>query len=76
MSVAIGLYVVRMLDHRLPPILLAPDLQDLTSLQFVMAWIGASSAQRGPIWWAVIIGITILNPIPKKTSIRPVTRGS
>lgn len=53
-SVAIGLYVVRMFaitgfyhryfSHR--------TFKTSRAFQFVMAWIGASSAQRGPIWWA------------------------
>ena len=40
-------------DHRLlPPLLLAPHLPTSRAVQFVFALIGASSVQRGPLWWA------------------------
>ena len=53
-SVAVGLYIVRMFaitgfyhryfSHR--------TFKTSRAFQFIMAWVGASSAQRGPIWWA------------------------
>jgi stearoyl-CoA desaturase (delta-9 desaturase) len=53
-GVGLALYVVRMFaitgfyhryfSHR--------TFKTSRAFQFVMAWIGASSAQRGPLWWA------------------------
>ena len=38
--------------------------------QFALAWLGAASAQRGPLWWGLAItGYTIGTLIPERTSI-------
>ena len=44
--------------------------------QFCLAVLGASAAQRGPLWWATITAITTSTPTSRRTSTRRPRRAS
>jgi stearoyl-CoA desaturase (delta-9 desaturase) len=44
--------------------------------QFVLAWVGASSVQKGPLWWAGLTGCTTAGATRPGTSTRPSSAAS
>ena len=44
------------------------------SFQFVLAWLGCSALQKGPLWWAAITAITTATPTAEDDPHSPVAR--